>query len=314
MNIVILDGYTTNPGDLPFTEFEKMGNLTAYDYTPDHLAAERCRDADIIIGNKVLMPKEFLEQIKAKYIGLFSTGYNVVDVEAAHCLGITVTNVPAYSTNAVAQHTFALILELYNHVGLHSELVKNGKWSDPEKFCFWDKPLLELDGKTLGIIGLGSIGQKTAEIAAAFGMKVIFCNRREREIPPYTRVTMDELFAQSDIVSLHCPLTPDTTGIINKENIGKMKSSAIIINTSRGGAVVEKDLADALNSNLIAGAAVDVLSTEPPKSDNPLVGAKNCIITPHIAWAAHETRSRMLGVAVENVKAYLRGEPQNVVS
>lgn len=314
MNIVILDGYTTNPGDLPFTEFEKMGNLTVYDYTPDELAVERCRNADIIIGNKTNMPREFLEQIEAKYIGLFSTGYNVVDIETASKLGITVTNVPAYSTNAVAQHTFALILELYNQVGLHSALVKQGEWSNPERFCFWNKPLFELSKKTLGIIGMGSIGQKTAQIATAFGMEVIFANRSKKDGLPYKQVSLDELYENADIISLHCPLTPKTKGMINKEAIEKMKKEAIVINTSRGDTVNEQDLADALNSHRIQGAGVDVLSTEPPKKDNPLLTAENCIITPHIAWAPHETRARMLSVAVENVKNYLKGTPTNLVS
>jgi len=314
MNIVILDGYTTNPGDLPFTEFKKMGNLTVYDYTPDELTIERCKGADIIIGNKTNLPKEVLENISAKYIGLFSTGYNVVDIETASKLGITVCNVPAYSTNAVAQHTFALILELYNHVGLHSALVRDGKWSDPEKFCFWDKPLYELTGKTLGVIGMGSIGQKTAEIASAFGMKVIFANRSKKDYLPYPQVSLDELYKTADIISLHCPLTPETTGMIDKNAIDKMKKNAIIINTSRGPAINEQDLADSLNSGRIMGAGVDVLSTEPPKEDNPLLTAKNCLITPHIAWAAHETRERCLGIAVQNVKNYLNGTPTNVVS
>lgn len=318
MNIVILDAYTSNPGDLSWEKFEALGNLTVYDYTPNDKIIERCIDADIIIDNKVFITREIIEQLpKLKYIGLLSTGFNVIDTAAAKEHGIPVCNVPTYSTSAVAQLTFALILETYNQVGLHSSAVHSGEWDSCRDFCFWKTPLIELSGKTIGIIGFGKIGNEVAKIADAFGMNILCYVPREKPLPCYKNfrfVSLDELSAESDIVSLHCPLTPETTGMINKDFISKMKKSAIVINTSRGPAVDEKALADAINSGRIFGAGVDVLSTEPPKKDNPLLSCKRCFITPHIAWAGYETRIRLLDVVYNNLKAFLDGNPINVVN
>ncbi len=318
MKIVILDGYTTNPGDLSWEEFSKFGDVTAYDYTPAELIIERCKDAEIIINNKVIFTKETLNQLpKLRYIGLLSTGFNVIDIEAAKNNGVTVCNVPTYSTAAVAQLTFALILEMYNQVSVHSEAVHNGEWTNCRDFCFQKTPLLELNNKTIGLIGYGKIGSEVAKIADAFSMKIICYVPSEKPQPDFKNfrfVTLDELAEKSDIVSLHCPLTPETTKIINKEFISKMKKTAIIINTSRGPSIDEQALADALNTGRIAGAGVDVLSTEPPKADNPLLTCKNCFITPHIAWAGYETRERLVGVVLDNLKSYIDGNPVNVVN
>jgi len=254
-----------------------------------------------------------LQQItRPKYIGLISTGYNVVDVKAAAELGITVTFVPTYGTEAVAQHTFALILELSNHIALHADAVTAGQWRDYRKFCFWNTPLFELKGKTLGIIGYGRIGRETAKIARAFNMNVIFYSHRDMGEQPDRQVDLDTLLKESDIVSLHCPLNDETTGIINAENLKKMKSTAWLINTARGPSVVDKDLADALNNGVIAGAGLDVCTKEPPEEDNPLLTAKNCIMTPHIAWAARETRERLISLAADNLGSYLSGNPVNI--
>lgn len=318
MNIVILDAYTSNPGDLSWQDFEALGNLTVYDYTPADKVIERCIDADVIINNKTVITKEIIEGLpKLKYIGLLSTGFNVVDIAAAKERGIPVTNVPTYSTAAVAQLTFALILETYNQVGLHSAAVHGGEWDSCRDFCFWKTPLIELNGKTIGIIGFGKIGNEVAKIADAFGMNILCYVPREKPLPAYKSfrfVSLDELAAESDIVSLHCPLTPETTGLINEKFISKMKKNAIVINTSRGPAVDEKALADAINSGRIYGAGVDVLSTEPPKKDNPLLSCERCFITPHVAWAGYETRVRLLGVVYNNLKAFIDGNPVNVVN
>lgn len=313
MKITVLDGYTCNPGDLSWAPFEKFGQVEAFDYTKRADVVERCNNTDIVISNKTVFSREVLEQIKRpKYIGLISTGYNVVDVRAAEELGITVTFVPTYGTEAVAQHTFALILELANHVAVHSDAVHKGQWRDYRKFCFWNTPLFELKGKTLGIIGYGRIGKETAKIAEAFGMKVIFYSHRDMGAQPHEQVELDALFYESDIVSLHCPLNDQTKGIINRENLAKMKTTAWVINTARGPSVVDGDLADALNNGVIAGAALDVCTKEPPEEDNPLLTAKNCIITPHIAWAAKETRERLIGLAADNLESYLSGNPINI--
>ncbi len=318
MKIVNLDGYTTNPGDLSWNGIEKLGDYTVYDRTKPEEVIERAKGAEILIVNKTVITREILDALspELKYIGLQSTGYNVVDCAYARQLGVTVCNIPAYSTNAVAQLVFAFILQITNEVTLHSTAVKNGEWCSCPDFCFWKKPLTELDGKTIGIVGFGSIGQRVASIADAFGMNVIAYNPRPKDKGSLNVrfVTMDELLSQSDIVTCHCPLTPDTEGLINKENISKMKKSAILINTSRGPVVDEQALADALNNDELQAAGLDVLKVEPASKENPLLTAKNCYITPHIAWAAKETRARLLRILEENIVAYLNGTPQNVVN
>jgi glycerate dehydrogenase len=318
VKIVILEGHASNPGDLSYEPLKALGDVTIYDRTPKHKVIEYSKDAEILLINKTVLGKEELEKLpKLKYIGVLATGYNVVDLAAAKNLGIIVTNIPNYSTKSVAQMTFALLLELCNHVQEHSEAVKNGDWSNSKDFCFWNHPLMELDGKTLGIIGFGTIGKKVSEIATALGMKVIANSRTitdETDRKNFKWVSLDELFREADVVSLHCPLFPETKGIINKENLSKMKSSAFLINTSRGPLIVEEDLAYALNNNIIAGAALDVLSAEPPAINNPLFTSQNCIITPHIAWATKEARQRLLNIAVENIKAFIKGEVVNVVN
>lgn len=319
MKIVILDGYTLNPGDLSWEGLEKLGDLKVLDRTINNSknVINAIGDAEIIFTNKTIINKEVLERISnVKYIGVLATGYNVVDIETANDLGITVTNVPAYSTDAVAQFTFALILELTNQVGIHSAAVNDGEWVNSIDFCFTKTPLIELNGKTLGIIGFGRIGQATVKIAQAFGMKVrVFSNRKfpELESESFKNSNLDELLSDSDIISLHCPLTEKTEGIINKNSIKKMKDGVMIINTSRGPLIVEEDLKDALNSGKVAGAAVDVVSSEPIKASNPLLQAKNCIITPHIAWAPKEARERLMKIAVANLEEFLKGKSVNVI-
>ncbi|WNH07582.1 D-2-hydroxyacid dehydrogenase [Thalassobellus suaedae] len=320
MKIVILDGYTLNPGDLSWDTLKKHGNLLVYDRTPfdSEEIIKRIGDADIVYTNKTPLSEEVIKKApNLKYIGVLATGYNVIDIVSAKEKGIIVTNVPAYSTISVAQFTMALILEMCHHIGGHSTAVKNGQWTKSPDFCFWNSPLIELEGKTLGIIGFGSIGQATSKLAQAFGLKILFNNRSKKiELESVTckQVDLDELFAKSDIISLHCPLIESTQGIINSENIMKMKDGVMILNTARGGLVVEQDLADALNSEKVFGAAVDVVSEEPIKADNPLLKAKNCIITPHIAWAPKEARKRLMNITVENLKAYLNGNPINIVN
>ena len=318
MKIVNLDGYTTNPGDLSWEGIEKLGDYTVYDRTAPDEIIERAKGADILIVNKTIIDRDILDALspELRYIGLQSTGYNVVDCEYASQLGITVCNIPAYSTNAVAQLVFAFILQITNEVALHSDAVKNGEWCSCPDFCFWKKPLTELDGKTIGIVGFGSIGRKVAEIALAFGMRVFAFNPRPKEKDGLNVhfADLDELLSESDIVTCHCPLTKETEGLINKENISKMKKSAILINTSRGPVVDEQALADALNNGRLQAAGLDVLKVEPARRDNPLLAAKNCYITPHIAWAAKETRARLLKILEDNIVAYLNGTPQNVVN
>ncbi len=323
MEIVVLDGYTLNPGDLSWKGFEDLGNLTVYDRTSYDvndidLIVQKSKDADAIIINKTPISRKALDKLpNLKYIGLLATGYNVVDIDAAKEKGITVTNVPTYGTDSVAQMTFALLLELTNNVGIHNAAVKAGKWSKSPDWCFWESPLIQLSGKTLGIIGYGRIGQSVGKIAQAFGMKVIaMANnpRKELENKDMKYVELDELLGNSDFISLHCPLTDETKGIINKKSIHKMKSNVMIINTSRGGLIVEDDLADALNRERIAGAALDVVSVEPIKPDNPLLKAKNCILTPHISWAPIESRERLMNIAVNNLVEYLKGQSVNVVN
>jgi glycerate dehydrogenase len=320
MKIVVLDGYTLNPGDLSWEGLEKIGNLTVCERTKKDSAEiiMAIGNAEIIFTNKTPLTRAVLEKTPSvKYIGVLATGYNVVDVLAAKELGITVTNIPTYGTIAVAQMTFALILELCHHVGDHNNAVKKGDWSSCPDFCFWNTPLIELAGKTLGIVGFGRIGQATAKIALAFGLNVLFHDisvTAEMAGENCQYAELDDLFAKADIVSLHCPLLESTQGIINKGNIEKMRDGVMIINTSRGPLVVEKDLAEALNSGKIGGAALDVVTTEPIESGNELLKAKNCIITPHIAWAPKESRSRLMTTAVENLNGYLTGVPQNVVN
>ncbi len=312
MNIVILDGYTCNPGDLSWAPFERFGKVTAYESTEPHQVVERCQGADIVISNKTLLPKETLEQLEGvRYIGLLSTGYNVVDVKAAEALGIPVTYVPAYSTNAVAQHTFALLLELCNHVGGHATAVRNGDWEHCRRFCFWNAPLTELQGKTFGIFGLGNIGLAVAKLAEAFGMQVIYYSRSAKSVS-YELVSKDELFRRSDILSLHCPLNDQTYRLINQETLALMKPTAFLINTTRGDVVDEAALAEALNHDRLNGAALDVLCQEPPTDGSPMLQAKNAIITPHLAWAAKETRARLIDWAADNLASFLNGEPKNL--
>ena len=319
MKIVILDGYTENPGDLSWEGFEALGDLTVYDRTTDHSQiAVRIGDAEIILTNKTPVSREIMGACpKLKYIGLLATGYNVVDVKAAKEAGITVTNIPTYGTDAVSQYAIALLLELCHHIGEHSDCVKRGDWTKNKDWCFWNHPLIELAGKTMGIIGFGRIGQGTARIAQAMGMKVLAYDEypnKALETDNCKYASLDQLLAQADVISLHCPLFPSTEGIINRDSIAKMKDGVKIINTSRGPLIVEKDLREALDSGKVSGAAVDVVSTEPIREDNPLLGAKNMIITPHIAWAPRESRQRLMDIAVDNLKHFVDGAPQNVVN
>lgn len=314
MRITVLDGYTENPGDLSWDWLKKCGECTIYDRTPPELIAERCAECDIIITNKTPLRRDLLATLPdLKYVGLLSTGFNIVDWEYCKEKGIPVCNIPSYSTNAVAQLVFALILEHTNAVALHSQSVHNGEWSACKDFCYWKTPLSELDGKTIGIIGFGKIGKAVAKIATAFGMKVLASTNHPAPFENVVFCDKDELLAKSDFVSLHCPLTPLTEGMVNADFLAKMKNSAILINTSRGQVVDEKALAYALENGIIAGAGLDVLETEPPKADCPLIGAKNCYITPHIAWAGFETRERLMGICRSNVEAFLNGNPVNLV-
>ena len=318
MKIVVLDGCTLNPGDLSWEGFESLGEVQVYARTPAEKTVERIGDAPVILTNKTAITKEILDQCPAiRYIGVLATGYNVVDVKAAAQRGIVVTNIPSYGTDAVAQYAFALLLELCHHVGLHDESVKAGEWEKCQDFCYWKTPLMELAGKTLGLIGFGRIGQRTGAIARAMGMRVLAYDRFQRpelENENCRYVSLEQLLAVSDVISLHCPLLPETKGVINRDTISRMKDGVLIINTSRGDLVVEKDLAEALISGKVAGAAADVVSTEPIRGDNPLLKAPNMIITPHMAWGAKESRGRLMNQAVENLKAFLSGNPVNTVS
>lgn len=314
MKICVLDGYTTNPGDLSWEWLASHGEYTVYDRTPAELIEERARGCEIIITNKTPLRKDILEKLpNIKYIGLLSTGFNIVDWEYCKEKGIPVCNVPTYSTSAVAQLTFSLILEHTNAVAFHSASVHSGEWSKCSDFCYWKAPLSELEGKTLGIIGFGKIGKAVAKIAAAFGMKILASTNHPSPFDGVEFCGRDELLKKSDFVSVHCPLTPLTEEMVNAEFLSKMKKSAVLINTSRGQVVNENDLAYALKNGIIAGAGLDVLSVEPPKSDNPLLGLENCYITPHIAWAGFETRERLMSVVRENLEAFMNGKPQNVV-
>ncbi|MBR6786036.1 MAG: D-2-hydroxyacid dehydrogenase [Clostridia bacterium] len=314
MKITVLDGFAENPGDLSWEWLAEYGEYTVYDRTPAELIAERSEGCDILITNKTPLRKDLLKSLKSlKYIGLLSTGYNVVDWDYCKENGIPVCNIPSYSTAAVAQLTFALILEHTNAVSVHSNSVHSGEWTACKDFCYWKTPLTELQNKTLGIIGFGSIGKAVAKIALAFGMKVIASTNHPAPFDGVEFADKDTLLPRSDFVTLHCPLTDKTDGMVNAEFLAKMKKSAMLINTSRGQVVNEADLADALKNGVIAAAGLDVLSVEPPKADNPLLGLKNCHITPHIAWAGYETRARLMEICKENLKAFSLGKPQNVV-
>ncbi|MCE9518626.1 MAG: D-2-hydroxyacid dehydrogenase [Verrucomicrobia bacterium] len=317
MRLTILDAYTANPGDLSWAGLEGLASCTFYDRTPASQVMERAEDCEIILTNKTVLGGDTLRALpKLRYIGVLATGFNVVDIHAAWKQGITVTNVPGYSTPSVAQTVFALLLELTHRVGHHAQTVSGGRWSRSEDFCYWDGSLIELSGLTMGIFGYGAIGEMVARIALAMGMKVIAYRRNwlEEPMPGIGKVHRDELFERSDVLTLHCPLTEDTRELIDATSLEEMKRSAFLINTARGPLVNEAELAAALNSGRIAGAGLDVLSCEPPKPDNPLLSAKNCIITPHIAWASKAARGRLIEAATGNVKAFLDGRPQNVVN
>jgi glycerate dehydrogenase len=321
MKIVVLDGYTENPGDLSWDGLKAFGTVTVYDRTDVHDEAEivkRVGDADVVFTNKTPITKSTIAAAKnLKFIALLATGYNVVDVVAAKEKGIPVSNVPSYGTDSVSQFAIALLLELCHHIGHHSQAVHEGKWEHNIDWCFWDYPLMELAGKTMGIIGFGRIGHRTGEIAKALHMHVIVNDSFKNpafEKEGFEYVDRDYLLKNSDVVVLHCPLFPDTKDLICKKNIALMKDGALLVNNSRGQLVSEQDLADALNSGKLGGAAVDVVSTEPIKGDNPLLKAKNCIITPHMSWGAKEARQRIMDTSVENVKAFVEGKPVNVVN
>ncbi len=316
MQIVVLDAHTLNPGDLSWDGLKALGSCDIYDRTPPAQVIARAANAEIILLNKVVLTRDRLERLpKLRYIGVLATGTNVVDLAAARGRHITVTNVPAYSTRSVAQITFALLLELTHHVGHHAQSVRDGRWTRSKDFCYWDYPLIELDGLTMGLIGFGRIGQAAADLARAFGMNVLACSPSLKTAPRSVRVVdVETLFRQSDVVSLHCPLTPQTRQLVNAERLAWMKPTAFLLNTSRGPVIDEPALAAALSAGRIAGAGLDVLSVEPPPPDNPLLTARNCIITPHQAWASGAARVRLMHIAVENVQAFLAGQPQNVVN
>lgn len=319
MKLTILDGYTENPGDLSWDWLKELvDEYTVYDRTDDEDIFERSKDADILVTNKTVITGEMLQRLtNLKFISTLSTGYNVIDIDKARELGISVSNIPAYSTDAVAQLVFALLLELTNHVAIHDQSVKDGEWTSCEHFCYTKTPLCELSGKTFGIIGFGKIGSAVAKIALAFGMKVKAYSPNTRTFDGYGTVeftVLEDVIRSSDVISLHCPLTDKTNGLVNMEFLQKMKKSAFIINTSRGPVINEADLRKALDEGIIAGAGVDVLSSEPPKADNPLISCDKCVITPHIAWASFEARTRLMGIFKENVEAFLKGNPVNVVN
>jgi len=316
MQIVFLDGYTLNPGDLSWEALEALGTVSVYDRTTEDEFLERARPADILLVNKFQLTRERLVQLpNLRYVGVMATGYNNVDLAAAREQGVTVTNIRSYSTESVAQHTFALLLDLAYGTSTHAQSVQAGDWSRQPDFCYYRSPLMELAGKTLGLVGFGDIGQAVARIGQAFGMPVLVHRRHTTEAPPagIRYVDLPTLFAESDVVSLHCPMTEENRGFVNRELLATMKPSAFFINTSRGGLVNEADLAEALNAGQLAGAGLDVLSTEPPSPENPLLSARNCLITPHIAWASFEARTRLLAIAVDNIRAFLAGEAVNVV-
>ncbi|MDI9440806.1 MAG: D-2-hydroxyacid dehydrogenase [Bacillota bacterium] len=314
--IVVLDGYTLNPGDLSWEGLEQLGDLTVYDRTSEDQIVSRIGDAEYVFVNKVPITRATLDACpNVKFIGVLATGYNIVDVEAAKEKGIIVSNVPTYGTDSVAQFVFALLLEICHHVGHHSQAVFEGRWTTNQDWCFWDYPLIELAGKTMGIIGFGRIGRATARIARAFGMEVVaHDNYAAGDTDGFRLVELDELLATSDVISLHVPLTPETKGLINKETIAKMKDGVIIINTARGPLIVEEDLKAALDSGKVYAAGLDVVSVEPIRKDNVLLTCKNVFLTPHIAWAPKESRQRLMDITVENLRQFMAGNPINVVN
>ncbi|HPZ88287.1 MAG TPA: D-2-hydroxyacid dehydrogenase [Flavihumibacter sp.] len=318
MKIVVLDGHTLNPGDLDWSPLEALGTVTIYDRTSADEVVKRVSDAAVVFTNKVPLDKETLAQLPAlKFIGVHATGYNIIDTAAASAQGIVVCNVPGYSTDSVVQMAFALLLELTHHVQRHSDDVRAGGWSRSPDFSYHLFPLVELAGKTMGIVGFGNIGQQMAKVAAAFGMQVAAFSRMQKQVPglpPIVWLPKEELFAQADVVSLHCPLTADTTGMVNRSLLQWMKPTAFLLNTSRGPLVNEQDLADALREGKVAGAGIDVLTAEPPAADNPLLTAPNCLVTPHIAWASSAARQRLMQTSTENLKAWMSGKPINVVN
>lgn len=317
MKIVVLDGHALNPGDLSWAGLKKFGEITVYDRTAPDEILKRSAGASVLFTNKTPVREHVIDQLpELKFIGVLATGYNIIDVQAAVRKNIVVSNIPDYGSFSVAQLTMALLLELCHRVQRHSDLVHDGKWAASKDWCFWDYPLIELAGKTLGIIGFGSIGQKVADMGTSFGMNLLGAARTQSDQSPrknFRWAGIPELLEQSDVISIHCPLTPETKGLINAQSLRTMKSSAFLLNTSRGPIVVDEDLSDALNKDVIAGAGIDVLSIEPPAKHNPLLKAKNCIITPHIAWATKEARTRLMEKAVENLNAFVAGKPINVV-
>jgi glycerate dehydrogenase len=318
MKIVVLDGYAGNPGDVSWDELKALGDCTIYDRTTPEQMIDRAKDAEIVLTNKVCINAAHFDQLpKLKYIGVMATGFNVVDCEAAKAHNVVVTNIPAYSTNSVAQMVFAHILNIYNRVDHYTnEIREQDAWVKSKDFSYYNTPLLELYGKKIGIVGLGNTGSATARIAIGFGMEVYaYTSKSEFQLPhEIKKLELDELFRQCDIISLHCPLTPTTNNLVNAERLKLMKPTAIVINTSRGPVVNAHDLAEALNNGQIMAAGIDVLETEPPKADNPLLKAKNCYITPHIAWASQEARVRLMDIMVGNVKAFIEGNPVNIVN
>lgn len=317
MKIVVLDGYAANPGDLSWDEMKTLGDCTVYDRTPADKVVERATGAELILINKVVITAEHLDQLpQLKYIGVMATGYNIVDLPAAKARGLVVTNIPAYSTPSVAQMVFAHLLNITQRVQHYADRVYQGDWGMSKDFCFWDTPLIELQDKKIGLVGLGQTGSHTARIAIGFGMQVLaYTSKSTLQLAPEIKKReLDELFAECDVISLHCPLTNDTAELVNARRLALMKPGAILINTGRGGLVNEKELAEALNKGVIFAAGVDVLSTEPPRADNPLLTAKNCFITPHIAWATKEARERLMKTIVSNVKAFIAGKTENNVA
>lgn len=317
MKIVVLDGFTENPGDNPWDPVARLGELTVHDHTPDDQVLERAKGYDIVIANKAPVTGATIEKLpQLKFIAVLATGYNIIDIESAAKRGIPVSNVPIYGTDSVAQYVFAMLLELCHHVGLHDQAVKAGEWTKCRDFSFWKTPLIELAGKTMGIIGFGRIGRRTGEIASAFKMNVIAHDVYQGDPPsyPFAWRSIEQIFSESDVISLHCNLTPENKGMVNQAMLTRMKPKAFLINTSRGPLVNEADLAAALNAGTIAGAAVDVVSEEPIRATNPLLKAKNVLITPHIAWAALEPRQRIMQTTAQNIEAFQKGKPVNVVN